>query len=356
MALTPQAFCLYAQEEIGRVMTTDPTMKELQPTGLLQALDSPENAQGLEVLKIDTVGKKIRLDVKYFPADCDATSTGDPEACTSTEKSTFDAGYITLEQNDDNYIFAKYTFDPDEFRSICEDRTGRISRKVIDLAKRVLRSERAYYTQAMYALLNNYYDGTNSLVGGGEKTLNLFSATGVRQGMGLFKLIKEYQMKGYEETPIMVGGSTISAWLYANNIFGANTDGAADGGGVSAYLDKFVAEYGAKAIGDANERLLAWIPGHNQAIRWHKYRGDFAYSRPTLSKTTVLIGNQEFDLSVSSPDCGDVTITLGRGNTLFNAGTIPNGNCDAQPSTLNYIVDCGALDCDVVKQPISVGS
>jgi hypothetical protein len=47
MALTPQAFCLYAQEEIGRVMTTDPTMKELQPTGLLQALESPENAQGL---------------------------------------------------------------------------------------------------------------------------------------------------------------------------------------------------------------------------------------------------------------------------------------------------------------------
>ena len=352
MALTPQAFCLYTQESIGRVMSTDPTKKLLQPTGLLKALKSAENAQGSEVLRVTELGKNIRLDVKYFPAGCRDTNSGDPEVCSPAEVSTFDAGYITLNADLDDYIFDKVTFSPEEFRNICDSQPERIAREIERMANNVLRSERAYYTAAMYALLNNYFDGTDSLVGGGEKTLNLFSATGVRQGMGLFKLIKEYQIKGYTEAPIIVGGSTISAWVYANGIFGANTEGAADGGGVTAYIDKYVAQYGATAIGDANERVLSWVPGHNQAITWLRNEGEFDYSRQTLSKTTLVAFGETFDYSVHQPDCGNVTITLGRGNKLFNAGSIPNGTCDAQPSTLNWIADCGELDCDVVKQPI----
>ncbi len=355
MALTPQAFCLYTQEAIGQAMATDPTKKLLEPTGLLVALNSPQNAQGTEVLnQISNDGKFYRLDLKYYPAGCREVTTGDPSVCTPTSVSTSDAGYITLNATlNDNYHFDKRTFNPQEFRNICEGRSERISMEIERMARNVLLKERAYYTEEIYGSLNDYFDGDNSLPGGDEKTLNLFNAQSVRQGMGLFKLIKEYQMKGYTEQPIIVGGSTISAWLYANNIFGSNTDGAADGGGVTAYIDKFVAQYGAGVATDANERLLSWIPGHNQAIKFLINKGEFAYSKPTLSKDTIIVFGEEFDFSVHEPDCGNVTLTLGRGNKLFNAGSIPNGTCDAQPSTLNWVADCGDLSCDVVKQPIS---
>jgi hypothetical protein len=351
MALTPKAFCLYAQEEIARVVT-DPTLKDLQPTGLLTALDSPANSIGVDLLRVDRQGKKVRLDIKYFPADCIEASTGTPEPCAAGEVSTDNSQYITLEQDDNNYIYRKYTFNEEEFRTLCDSKDGRISRKILDLVRNVLLSERAYYNAAIYGALNNYFDGTNSLPGGAEKTLNLFNATGIRQGMGLFKLIKEYQLKGYTETPIIVGGSTISAWLYANGIFGSNTDGAADGGGVNAYIDYNTAMYGATAVGDSNERVLSWIPGHNQAIRWFKYEGDFAKSKDNITKTTMFVGNQKFDMSLYDDGCGDVILTVGRGNTLFNIGGITPSTCAAQPSTLNWIADCGDLTCDVVKQPI----
>jgi hypothetical protein len=354
MALTPQAFCLYTQEAIGSVMATDPTQKLLQPTGLLTALKSTANAQGSELLQVTDAGKFKRLDIKYFPANCRETTTGAPNVCTPTDVSTYDAGFITLNATLENdYVFDKVTFSPEEFRSICESKSDRIARKIQEMARNVLQKERAYYTAGMYALLNDYFDGTDSLPGGTEKTLNLFNAQSVRQGMGLFKLIKEYQMKGYTERPIIVGGSTISAWVYANGIFGANTDGAADGGGVDAYIDLYTAQYGSGVAGDANERVLSWVPGHNQAITWLLNEGEFRYAKPTLAKTTIVVDGETFDYSVSEPDCGNVTLTLGKGLKLFNVGSIPNGSCDAQPSTLNWIADCGNLTCDVVKQPIA---
>ena len=352
MALTPKAFCLYAQEELGNVVTTDPLMKNLKPTGLLEALESPANAQGLDILKIDTQGKKIRLDLKYYGADCGGTSTGKPDLCNGDVEED-DSEYITLEQNDNNYIHKKHTFSTEEFRTLCDSKDGRISRKMMSLAMEILNREREYYTAEIYSKMNQYYDGNISTPGSGtEKTLNLFSDTGIRQGMGLFKLIKEYQLKGYVEAPIIVGGTTISAWSYANNIFGANVDGAGNGGGVLPYIDLFASMYGAGVAGDSNERLVSWTPGHNQAIRWHKNLGDFARSKESFVKTTMIIAGQLFDVSVFEDDCNDkVVLTVARGNTLFNLN-IDGKTCNAQPSTLNWIADCGALGCDVVKQPI----
>lgn len=352
MALTPKAFCLYAQTELANVVDTDPLMKNLKPTGLLDALSSPQNAQGIDLLKVDTSGKKIRLDLKYYGADCGGTATGKPDLC-SGDAIADDSEYITLEQSDANYISKQHTLSTEEFRVLCDSKDGRISRKMATLAFNVLNREREYYTAEIYTKVNDYYNGNTSLPGSGtEQTLNLFSDTGVRQGMGLFKLIKEYQMKGYVEAPIIVGGTTISAWSYANAIFGANTDGAGTGGGITPFIDTFTSMYGAGGAGDANERLLSWTPGHNQAIRWHKNLGDFARSKESFTKTTMLIGGQLFDVSVFEDDCNDkVVLTVGRGNTLFNLN-IDGGTCHAQPSTLNWIADCGELDCTVVKQPV----
>jgi hypothetical protein len=356
MAITAKTICLNTITDLGTIVSQDPTKLNLEPPKLIQALESPVNAVGIEQLKVQKLGKKNTVHVKYFPQDCGTVTEGFDSACVQGEDVPNEVEF--KEVTGTKYLQTEHTFSKEEYREICEDWDGTITRKTLQLINRILLAERDFATAEMYANLANYFDGTLATPGGGtEKTLNLFTADGVPNALGMYLAQKEMELKGYESTNIMaVGGTSISAWTgAARNVFLGNVDGADTSrtSGINAYVDLAVGRYGAGVAGDANERALVWIPSHNQLIRYQMYEGKFVTNSDTLQERTITVNGRTYDYSIYMPDCGSVTIKVGTGVALFNAGQFSEVGCGAQASTLNFILNCGSLNCDTFKQPIA---
>jgi hypothetical protein len=81
------------------------------------------------------------------------------------------------------------------------------------------------------------------------------------------------------------------------------------------------------------------------------FEGKFITDSTTLFENTIVIDGRRYDYSIYMPDCGDVTIKVGTGVTLFNAGSVSAENCGAEASTLNFIVGCGNDTCATWKDP-----
>lgn len=369
--ITANNICLQAITDIGLVASNDPTQVELRPTGLLSALEAPINATGIDGLRVTNQGDFITTHVKYHDAYCGTAKTGVPESC--TPGTDLDPSAKFVEVKGGTYIYDEFTFSKNDFRTICEtwgvgsnaneitgDRNTTFGRKLVQIARQVLQGERDYYLAQMYLKLGKYANGGASTPATvTEQTLKLFNNTDnmTPNSLGLFPIKKNYSLMGYQgvQSAMLVGGSNIEAWQYASPIFRGNVDGndVSRAGGVIPYIDFSVGEYAQNTFGDAGERALTWIPSHNQAIRAHRYEGAYVTNRSTLLEDTIEIDGQRFDISIYTPDCGSVTVKVGRYNALFNINDFTVENCGGQASTLNWKLDCGALDCSVATQPIS---
>lgn len=369
--ITANNILLQAITDIGLVASNDPTQAQLKPAGLLTALESPVNATGIDNLRITNQGDFITTHVKYFDAYCGDGKTGIPNACEIIEDEDPSAKFVEVKGG--QYIYDEFQFSTNDFRTISEswgtsnnaneitgDRNTTFGRKVIERARKLLLKERDYYLAQMYLKLGDYADGGSSVPGTGtEKTVKLFNSSDNMRpnSLALYQIKKNYSLLGYQnvQSAMLVGGSNIEAWQFASPIFTGNTDGfdVNRAGGVMPYIDYAVGEYAQNTTSTAGERALTWIPSHNQVVRGYLYEGKYVTNRPTLLKDTINIDGRLFDISIYTPDCGSVNVKIGRYNALFNINEFTVESCGGQPSTLNWKLDCGQLDCDVVTQPIS---
>lgn len=359
--------CLYSQQSANLVMgRNNPRLGELEQLQVIGALQSPINTQGFEAIQTRSpFGKQApsannrKVEIKFRPKQCNTVTSGIGSAC---EAATADADLMQLKTvNVSQYNHVKRTINRNLYRSLCESPNEVIGELYTEMALDLLRAENAYLAGQVIAGVGDYFDGTDSAVGGGtEKTIKLFTDTALPNVMGLFKVGNEYMRKGYTDKPILIGGTSLSGWNFAKPIFTGNPDGRDINriDGFPAFVDHQIPVQANVIANDGVERLVSFIPGTLQYVNWFNYEGEYVVQRQEGSKTRLTILENEFDFTIYDPFCDDsgddlVTLTLGRGFDLVNLNTLAETDCGAQDSLLAWKVDCGDLPCTDVNENLT---
>lgn len=364
-------FCLNSQTRLDDILSeaANPVNKIKDTLGTLAALKSSGNMQGWEALPIQVPGRsrpsstsnrKVALSGRV--RSCPTVETTAIDYCAGTTAETTDL--VDTEVQVGNYRGVTFTIDRDLYRDTCDTADGRaadvISYKLLEAAQEILKQEDIDAVTALQAAVGDYFSGNNSAIGSGtEATIPLYASTVPRvpQPGNLFLILNEYKRKGYVSgiSPIIVGGTGFDRFNFDANFFVNNENGSditRFPGSFMPYIDYQVDSIAATGANHA----LTWIPGHAQMLYWHDFveGSPLRRSNGEITKTTVTLAGEEFDLVVYDANCDDnVDITISRYSQPYVVpeATFFSATCGAEFSLLNWRLDCADTTCDNIFVP-----
>lgn len=370
MAVNPitSAYCCVKTQQLLSDIAGDnaPQNKVLDTYGLLAAIRSQANLSGREIVQTKSAsgkarpvtGSNRRVEIEYPVRQCDTVSRTPSAFCTTRPDYADDVSHA--EATVDCYAEVTWGVSKSQFRDVCEDRPERMRRIMTNKVNDLLKDINEQLIEKYIAGLGNYFTEAGGVPvdsGAAPKTLNLFNpstANGLAtNALGFMPLKRDYRRSMWSGTPILVGGTTLEAWMEVQPVFQGNNEGL-DGtrmGGMTMFTDYQIDT----EFGDGFEHLLSFAPGIVQMLEWDAYPAGSDYeelNRDWGSKTTMFINGMSMDFEVRFDECTDHwDFKLSKYFDLFKLPSDSLNTACGQYSNgcLQWLVDCAALDCNYIK-------
>jgi len=276
MAIELADLCLHTQEELERVAGENGNpMNNRQPAGMIEALMSDANRDGIEVSDLldKGDGKLNTVSLKYMKPDaisdssdtitdlCDEAGVAHTYVYTEPE--------LTREVQSETKLLTE-----DQFRTLCDPSAEAFRTKLIMGAMNsvILRMDRA--------MITDYVAGAGGFIDGdaGPNSyafLNNDSGINAVDPNGFISMMIDYENTGAVGRPIIVADGNFHRYakledLGCCNQLGQNIAGSMEG---SYYYDRQIDS----TLTDASENnlFMVWAPGAAQMLNKNYNRGDF---------------------------------------------------------------------------------
>lgn len=301
-----KGICANIQTSLNKLMGANAPEVKRTPVGYLQAITSPTNTAGLDVIPIDTRdGKKHKVDVFYAQRGTrdDIQNTYNNGCNPDISKAPFeDVVDIT-----DVFSLKGLTFSEDEMRKLCEGDAEWISRQIaahLDPFMVVL-NETLIAKQG--ANFGNFADGTSTVHS--RHLLNTVSSTNKSANyFGENMIMNDFTDIDAVGRPILIGNGKLRDYTRITEKGCCNSVGIDLGqaGNYDYYDDRAVGTI----LGNPDD-FIGLAPGNVQLLTYNKYKG--TYKRPfngNYSKTTIMdpFTGLELDMRWKYDDCEEVWI------------------------------------------------
>lgn len=369
MAVNPIArdfCCIKVQQALDSITGVNtPEFLRQETNGFMSALMSDNNTSGFSQVQTQigntgkgpgTTGSNFRTSVEYRMRSCTTSVDVIPSLCDDGAETNSDiiASEVTVECSKSQ----EFWLNKEEFRQLCESPTDLqrdlLRDKIADLKRDINDDLITKYLTG----LGNYYTNPGDVPvdsGLNPKTLLLFNASAQTNGLAMSPLFADYRKSGFSRAPIVVGGDMFERWQRAQNLFVGNDEGLDTGrmntppNWIDYAVDQIIAVPG-------QQNLLSWVPGYIQFLEWTQFPAGSAYEelKEDYQQTTITVDGMTFDFSVNYDKClGKWHFIITKIYDLFK--TPPEAfntvaPCNQQSNgCLQWIADCGDLDCNYIK-------
>ena len=362
-AVNSKYCCISVQQMLDEIAGANtPNQKVLDTYGFLSAINSDANLNGTDAIATKSAEGKARptaisnrrVEIEYSVRQCEAVSREPTAFCTTRTDAPDDKLYESATV--DHYGEVTWGLNKEEFRDLCEnpnDRQRRLfANKVNDLKKDI----NEQLITAFIAGLGNYFTEAGAVPvdsAANPKTLNLFNTNATPNAMGLFPVFRDFTRSRWSGRPIAVGGTSLDAWRFASGIFNGNLDGL-DINKQPLMMDIF-SDYQVDPIfADTFEHLLTFAPGTVKMLEWDAFPEGSVYRemKEDYSKITMMVDGMSMDFETRYDECNSRwDFKLSKYFDLWKTpDTAFNEDCGQYSNgCLNWLIDCAALDCNVIK-------
>lgn len=335
MAFT-QGLCQKLQTTLNRTAGQNAPALKRDRVGYLEALLSEANTAGVEMIPIETNGKKRLVQIDYYQRGTGADINGDLGCTEDVEQEPFEK----IVDVSDSVSSKGLIFNEDEMRKLCEGDDVWVSNIVMAQMNAVNVALNKHLLGLQAANFGNFADGTT------QKSVKLFEDTSnAARGIAGAQIKHEYDKTAASGTPIIVGGGNFDLFAKVNQIACCNQLGV-DMSQVSDwayYYDRFTeTEIGAN-------RFVVMAPGATQLVTWNKYVGSYAKRNDVFEHGTITdpFTGLTYDLKVHYDDCNDKWVI--KFFVHFSLEFLPANAWEATDDLngVNYTFDW--LDCSTIE-------
>lgn len=304
-----------------------------------------------------------RWEVKYKVKRCDDACTLSADPCEDIAADVNPWLYSRPVMGD--ALCSGFSISDAEFRCLCDGKTETVSRNMREVYDSLVRQRNARFLAQFVAGAGNYYT-TDPLAIVDSKvnpiTIPILTTDLKPQPMGLFLAHQQYRKMGVDLSDVYyVGGSILDAYADASNIYRGNLDGndAAKGRSNNIFSD-----YDIDGVyDDTFSHIVSFAAGAVFPLTYNKYKTDDGtpfYASATQTRRTFdlgrAFGNPGFfvDETISVKECGDDVKIIYKYFLNTDLCKIPDDAFSAACNQhhnycLNWIADCGDLDCNTIK-------
>lgn len=305
MPISFDEFCLNSQDELNRVAgeNGNPLMKRTK-TGFIDALRSPENTQGVQIIDMldKGDGKTHRAQVKYLKpdgtSDAGDTITDICDDAGTAKAYTYDEPEITLQVQSDPSLLTE-----SQMRELCE--SGSEFR--IKLMNGAMDS---IITRMNQRLIPLFVAGAGKF-NGGDAGPNSYAFLNNDSGIiqpdlnGEVYMMRDYDNSGASGRPIVVGDGNIDHYRRLQkygccNGVGLDNNQIAD---FDFYYDRFM--NGILSNASEDNMFFVWAPRAAQLLTKTINKGEFAKSGSDFTYGTITdpMTGIEFDMELQYDKC-----------------------------------------------------
>lgn len=325
--------------------------------GFHEALLNGENRAGLVGINISGDGKPIagsscRLILKYIKPDCGDT-TNDTTLCDispAAGENPFGSAEFQFQAAD--VISNPYKLTKAQFDCSCDPMDRQMSTLLNQKLRRIFQKSEERLLENAWNCLGEYCNGVESTVS--PVTLNVFNEDGnAAQPLGWWFVYEQMQAMQKTGKAIVVGGSAIQKYLWAQKVAGIGANGVGATGTVDSdimfYYSSFFDAW-ARGKAGAGDYAIVFAPGTFQLIDWQYNTGANVEALETKISTTLDFSNNGFNYMVDYSNyydakCREWEILPTRTAGLF---CMPEDDqCDDIVGNGRFFVKlgCGAVDC-----------
>ena len=295
--------CANIQTSLNELMGPNSPEMKRTPVGYLQAITSPTNTSGLNVIPIDTNdGKKHKVTVKYAKrgteSDIQDTYNNGCNADTSSVPYEDEVSITDVQST------LGIAFSEDEMRKLCEaDQTwiARIINSKLDPFMVALNKKLITLQSTSFG---NFADGTSTVKS--RQLLN--TADHSANYYGENQILNDFEDIDATGRPMLIGSGKLRDYVRIQGIGCCNDQGInmGDAGQFDYFNDRHVGSI----LGDTDE-FIGLAPGNVQLLTYNKYKG--TYRKPfngNYAKTTIMdpFTGLELDMRWKYDDCDEVWI------------------------------------------------
>lgn len=298
--------CITIQQSLNNIARHNLPALKVTPVGTLDALLSPQNRNGFEIIRHDTGdGKKKKVVVRYIQPMLAGTTFNTPKGSC--------AGELEVLPLETTFEVTKYrrssvlTFNNATMKTFCES-TEEHKAQVVGTAINALKiAINADLIAQFVADAGEYADGT---LPGAPKSFTLINQDtgGARSAefWGESELMEEFVQLEAAVQPLVVGAGLLSHYTRMQDIGCCNKQGQKVdefGDSFNYFRDQEVA-----SIIGTPETFIAWVPGSFQFVNFLHNKGDFRdVSNPHHQRSTLTdpISGLEFDTKINFDGCSN---------------------------------------------------
>jgi hypothetical protein len=366
---TPAYCCIVLQQQLEDIMGDKAPGQVVEETGMVNALTSPLNTTGFEVVNangfpgkgIPTSGQlRPKIEIRFEKPICDDVEEDDIQGLCGTGETFEPYAYKEFQINQDP-LSRGFRIDQSDFDRICEGRDERITMLLRRTAISIRKKLEQKLIGLVYANAGNYPKGANSVT-------NPFSlpVVGVHQGQpyanpaALMPIKSAYRQMHTATPPIMVGGEGMARHFDLRSMSGLGSNALfanpTDFGGITPVYSTFVDEVINDISGNGVYSALTWLPGTVQLVTWNKYTGERVMAKEDYAKTTLNIDGILYDYTINYDKCDDVWfLELSLHYDLLNL-TNEMAPCFDFNYILNWELECGDSTCDFLLPSLGASS
>lgn len=326
--------------------------------GFHEALLNPENRAGLVGVNISGDGKPIsgsscRLILKYIKPDCSDT-TNDTTLCDiSPAAGSNPFGSAEFQFQTADIISAPYKLTKEQFDCSCDPMDRQMGELLNQKMRNIFRNAEKRLLENAWNCLGAYCDGTESTVS--PATLNIFNEDGnAAQPLGWWFVQEQLDAMKATGKPIVVGGTAIRKYLWAQKVAGIGANGVGATGTVDSdfqfYYSSEFDSWARNKTGVNGDYAIVFAPGTFQLIDWQYNVGANVENIDIKSSVTMQFMNNGFDYLVDYSNyydakCREWEILPTRTSGVF---CMPEDDlCDDIVGNWRFLVKlgCGSVDC-----------
>ena len=272
--------CVAVQSSLNELLNNnDPALKRTQ-VGYLQALVSPQNTAGVNIVPIDPGnGKKKKVRITWI-------QRGTVSDIVHTDAETCDAQVFPEPLEDDievtQFIATKwFGFNEDDMRLLCESDAsyrGRVMSSKLDILMVELNKK-------LIALQSANFGNFNPIIYTGFKDVTMLNNAGDGISyLGEAQVQTDFQYLDSNAKPIVIGAGNLNLYAKMAKIGCCNDLGQdlSQAGQMDFFFDRHV-----NSILGANH-FIGLVPGYVQLLTWNKYVGSYRKENDVFSAGTVV--------------------------------------------------------------------
>jgi len=295
-----KGICANIQTSLNDLMGVNSPEAKRTPVGYLQAITSPTNTSGLNVIPIDPgTGKKKKVTVEYAQrgTDDDVQDSYNNGCNPDISKVPFSEDVEIT----DVLSLKGLTFSEDEMRKLCEADQTWIARQINAHLDPFMVSLNKKLITAQSLNFGNFADGTSTV----KSRQLLVNSDKSPFYYGENQILNDFEDIDAPGRPMLIGSGKLRDYTRLIGHGCCNAQGI-DNGSVGDF-DFFSDRHVGTILGDADE-FIALAPGNVQLLTWNKYKGAYRKANNgNYAKTTIIdpFTGLELDMRWKYDDCDE---------------------------------------------------